>query len=157
MNARTVALQWIMAGLLSSSLLSSTAAAVEPEKQPIYVNIEGAAPFFSLCGTVNGVCTVPSGQRLVIEHVSGFVLIRNADTALTATEVSLSVGDSQLGLNIGNAFHHFVATRGSTTGTPPTADTAFTFSTPFKMMLNPGATFQFSAGSVAVSGYLVKD
>jgi hypothetical protein len=31
------------------------------------------------------------------------------------------------------------------------------FSTPFKMMLNPGATFQFSpSNAVAVSGYLVK-
>ena len=142
-----------MAGLLSSSLLSSTAAAVEPEKQPIYVNIEGTAPP-SLCGTRNGVCTVPSGQRLVIEYVSGNVFIRN--TSQTATEVSLSVGDHHLGLNIGNAFHTFVATRGSTTTGTNGDDTNVVFSTPFKMMLNSGATFQFSANSVAVSGYLVK-
>jgi hypothetical protein len=154
MNIRTVALRLIMAGLLSSSLLSSTAAAIEPEKQPIYVNIEFTGPLPSLCGTLNGVCTVPSGQRLVIEHVSGNVFIRN--TTQTATEVSFSVGDPQLGLNIGNFFHTFVATRGSTTTGPNGDDTNFVFSTPFKMMLNSGATFQFSANSVAVSGYLVK-
>ena len=157
MNVRTIARQLITAGLLASFLLSSPAAAIEPERQPIYVNIEGTAPLFSLCGTQNGACTVPAGQRLVIEHVSGFVLIHNAPSTQTATEVSLSVGDPQLGLNLGNAFHHFVATRGSTTSGPNGDDTAFTFSTPFKMILNPGAQFQFSSGSVAVSGYLVKN
>jgi hypothetical protein len=154
MNARNAALQLIMAGLLSSSLLASTAAAVESEKQPIYVNIEGTAPLFSLCGTNNGVCTVPPGQRLIIEYVSGFTVIRNTDQ--TATEVSLSVDDPQLGLNGGNAFHTFLAIRGSSTPGPNGVDTTFTFSTPFRMMLHAGATFQFSAGSVAVSGYLVK-
>ena len=155
MNVRTIALQLIMAGLLSSSLLSSTAAAVEPEKQPIYANIEGTAPLFSLCGTLNGVCTVPPGQRLVIEYVSGYVFIRN--TTQTATAVSLLVNDPQLGLKGGNAFHTFVATRGSTTSGPNGDDTTFAFSTPFKMMLHSGATFQFSANAVAVSGYLVKE
>jgi hypothetical protein len=153
MNVRTIARQVITAGLLSSFLLSSPAAAIEPEKQPIYVNIE---PGSGLCGTPNGACTVPAGQRLVIEHVSGFVIIRNAPDTQTATEVTLTVGDPQLGLNFGNAFHKFIAIRGSTTSGPNGDDTAFTFSTPFKMMLNPGATFQFS-GSVAVSGYLVKN
>jgi hypothetical protein len=34
----------------------------------------------------------------------------------------------------------------------------YTFSTPFRMMLNSGATFYFSpSNSVAVSGYLVKE
>jgi hypothetical protein len=70
--------------------------------------------------------------------------------------VALSVNDPQLGLNGGNAFHTFLAIRGSSTPGPNGVDTTFTFSTPFRMMLRPGATFQFSAGSVAVSGYLVK-
>ena len=81
-------------------------------------------------------------------------MIRNTDQ--TATEVSLLVNDPQLGLNGGNAFHKFVAVRGSSTSGPNGVDTAFTFSTPFRMMLNPGATFQFNVNSVAVSGYLVK-
>lgn len=158
MNVKAVALHLIMAGVLSSSLMPSTAAALDPEKQPIYVNIEGTAPLFSLCGTLNGVCTVPVGQRLVIEYVSGFTFIRTAptDPIPTATEVSLLVNDPQLGLNGGNAFHTFVATRGSSTSGPNGVDTTFVFSTPFKMMLNPGATFQFSSNSAAVSGYLVK-
>jgi hypothetical protein len=154
MNARTVALQLIVAGLLSLSLLSSTAVALDSEKQPIFVNIELGGPVPSLCGTGNGVCTVPPGQRLIIEYVSGFTLIRN--TTQTATEVALLVNDPQLGLNGGNAFHSFVATRGSSTTGPNGVDTAFTFSTPFRMMLNPGATFQFTANAVAVSGFLVK-
>jgi hypothetical protein len=155
MHTKAIALQSMIAALLSASLLLSPAAAIEPEKQPIYVNIEGTAPFASLCGTNAGVCHVPSGQRLIIEYVSGFTIIRN--TTQTATEVSLLVNDPQLGLNGGNAFHTFVATRGSTTSGPNGDDTAFVFSTPFRMMLNPGATFQFSPSSgVSVSGYLVK-
>jgi len=152
MNPRTAAL--LMAGLLSSSLFASTAAAIEPERQPIYVNIEGTAGLFSLCGTNNGVCTVPAGQRLIIEYVSGYTIIRNTDQ--TATEVSLSINDPQLGLNGGNAFHTFVAIRGSSTPGPNGVDTTFTFSTPFRIMLRSGTTFQFSASAVAVSGYLVK-
>jgi hypothetical protein len=66
MNTRTVALQLLMAGVLSVSLLSSTAAALDPEKQPIYVNIDTTGLIPSLCGTQNGVvCTVPAGQRLI--------------------------------------------------------------------------------------------
>jgi len=155
MNARTVALQLTIAALLSLSVLLSPAAALDPEKQPIYVNIDLSGPIPALCGTVNGVCTVPPGQRLVIEYVSGFTFIRN--TTQTATEVALLVNDPQLGLNGGNAFHTFVATRGSATTGPNGVDTTFSFSTPFRMMLNPGATFQFSANSVAVSGFLVKE
>jgi hypothetical protein len=151
---RGIALLLSATAFFSVTFPSANAAAIEPEKQPIYVNIQGTAPFSSLCGTNAGFCTVPPGQRLIIEYVSGFTIIRN--TAQTATEVTLSVGDSQLGLNLGNAFHTFVAIRGSTTHGPNGDDTAFTFSTPFRMMLNPGATFQFSAGGVAVSGYLVK-
>lgn len=154
MNAKALALQMSAVAFLSWSVFASPAAAIDPEKQPIYVNIEGTAPLFSLCGTLHGVCTVPAGQRLVIEHVSGYVFIRN--TSQTATEVSLLINDPQLGLNGGNAFHTFVATRGSTTSGPNGEDTTFAFSTPFKMMLNPGATFQFSSNSAAVSGYLVK-
>jgi hypothetical protein len=152
MNARA---QLITAAVLLSTLLASPAAALDPEKQPIYVNIEGTAPLFSLCGTNNGVCTVPRGQRLIMEYVSGFTFLRN--TAQTATEVSLLVDDPQLGLDGGNAFHTFLALRGSSTSGPNGVDTTFTFSTPFRMMLHPGATFQFTAGAVAVSGYLVKE
>src|SRR5262249_20489410 len=140
MSVRTLALRLTVAGLLSSSLMSSPAAAVEPEKQPIFVNIELGGPVPTLCGT-SAVCTVPPGQRLIIEYVSGFALVRN--TTQTATEVSLVVNDPQLGLQAGVAFHTFVATRGSTTSGPNGDDTAFSFSTPFRMMLNPGATFQF--------------
>jgi hypothetical protein len=153
MNARA---QLITAAVLSSTLLASPAAALDPEKQPIYVNIELGGPIPSLCGTSNGVCTVPPGQRLIIEYVSGFTFIRNTD--LTTTGVSLQVNDPQLGLNGGSAFHTFVATKVATTSGPNGVDTTFAFSTPFKMMLHPGATFQFSpANAVAVSGYLVKE
>jgi hypothetical protein len=155
MNAKAVALQFTIVALLSLSVLLSPAAALDPEKQPIYVNIELGGPIPSLCGTGNGVCTVPQGQRLIIEYVSGFTFIRNTDQ--TTTAVSLLVNDPQLGLNGGNAFHTFVATKAATTSGPNGVDTTFVFSTPFKMMLNPGATFQFSpSNAVAVSGYLVK-
>jgi len=154
MSVKAVALL-MMTGLLSPFLFSSTAVALDPEKQPIYVNIEGTAPP-SGCGTINGiVCTVPAGQRLIIEYVSGFTVIRN--TTQTATEVNMLVNDPQLGLNGGNSFHTFVAIRGSTTSGPNGDDTAFSFSTPFRMMLNPGATFKFSATGLAVSGFLVKE
>ena len=155
MNVRAVALPIIVAALISSFLLPSAAEALDPEKQPIFVNIVTNGPLASLCGTNNGVCTVPSGQRLIIEYVSGFTFIRN--TNQTTTEVTLSVGDPQLGLDIRSAFHTFVATRGSSTSGPNGVDTTFSFSTPFRMMLHPGATFQFSVGAVAVSGYLVKE
>jgi hypothetical protein len=66
--------------------------------------------------------------------------------------VSIVVTDPQLGLN-GAGFHIFVATKVATTGVTIT----FAFATPFKMMLNPRASFHFSpANAVAVSGYLVK-
>jgi len=77
MNARAVALQLTTAALLSLSLLPSTAAAFEPEKQPIYVNIISTG----LCGTdpfgpfPPSPCPVPAGQRLIIEHVSGYAFL----------------------------------------------------------------------------------
>jgi hypothetical protein len=94
-------------------------------------------------------CTVPAGFRLVIEHVSGFA-IRPTSTA-TQIDVSIVITDPQLGLN-GAAFHHFVATK-----TDATVSDTFSFGTPFRMMLHPGATFHFEANAVAVSGYLVKE
>ena len=146
MNARVVALLLPMAALLSSSLLSSTAAAVEPEKQPIYSNINSNG----LCGSAGNHCQVPSGQRLIIDHVSGFFLAPASADATIA--VQLLITDPRLGLT-GNAFHTFVATKTDTTGSVDT----FAFSTPFRMMLHPGATFFFSPeGAVAVSGYLAK-
>ena len=150
MTAKAVAL--ITAALLSSSLLISTAHAIDPEKQLIYSNIESTG----LCGIdPSGAfppspCTVPSGQRLIIEHVSGYVFLPTSTN--TTTGVSIVITDPGLGLN-GAAFHSFVATK---TFEGPVSDT-YSFSIPFKMMLNPGATFYFSASdNVAVSGYLVK-
>ena len=152
MSARAIALRWITAALLLSSLLSSTAAAVEPEKQPIYSNTPGGL----LCGTdpfgppLPNPCTVPAGRRLIIEHASGYIFLpTSTDTTVAA---SLVITDPQLGLNDA-AFHTFVATKTATSG----GTDVFSFSTPFRMMLHPGATFHFSpADSVAVSGYLVK-
>jgi hypothetical protein len=149
MKVRAVAL--ISTLLFVSLVLSSTAAALDPEKQPIYSN----TPNNSLCGTHDGVfspslCTVPAGQRLIIEHVSGYVFLPPSPNSITG--VQIVVTDPGLGLN-GAAFHSFVATK--TSG--GISDT-YTFSTPFKMMLNSGATFYFSpSNNVAVSGYLVKE
>jgi hypothetical protein len=148
MNAKAVAL---FSALLLSVALASTAAALDPEKQPIYSN----TPNNSLCGSHDGVfspspCTVPAGQRLIIEHVSGYVFLPPSTN--TTTGVQIVVTDPGLGLN-GAAFHSFVATK--TSG--GISDT-YSFSTPFRMMLNSGATFYFSlANNVAVSGYLVKE
>jgi len=152
MHARAIALQWTTAALLASSLLSSTAAAVEPEKQTIYSNTPGGL----LCGTdplgpdLPNPCAVPDGQRLIIEHVSGYTFLpTSADTTVA---VSLVITDPKLGLNEA-AFHTFVATKTATSG----GTDVFAFSTPLRMMLHPEATFYFSpAVSVAVSGYLVK-
>jgi hypothetical protein len=128
MNARAVALQL------------TTAA------QPIYSNIDSNG----LCGTANNPCEVPVGQRLIIEHVSGFVFVT---TSADTTGVSLVITDPQLGLN-GSGFHAFVATKTFTSDQTAT----FSFSTPFRMMLHPGATFYFlPANAVAVSRYLVRE
>ena len=63
----------------------------------------------------------------------------------------ITLTDPALGLN-GGAFHTFVATK-----TDSGVSDTLTFNTPFRMMLDPGATFFFSpADNVAVSGYLVK-
>lgn len=153
MKTGTVVRQLTTAALLASSLLSSTAAAVEPEKQSVYSNTPGGL----LCGTDSlhpdfppNPCTVPAGQRLIIEHVSGYVFLPSSTD--TTVGVSIVVTDAGLGL-AGAAFHIFVATKTNTSG----GTDVFSFSTPFRMMLHPGATFHFSpADGVAVSGYLVK-
>ncbi len=156
MNDKAVALRLTMAALMSSSLLSSASAAVDPEKQPIYVNIMSTG----LCGTdpsgqsPPSPCTVPGGQRLIIEHVSGYVFLPTSER--TTVTVSILIKDTGLGLGgTGElGFHSFVATK---TESGPVSDT-FVFNTPFRMMLNPGATYYFSpADNAAVSGYLVKD
>ena len=104
MNARAVAL--ITAALLSSSLLVSTTHAVDPEKQRIYSNIENTG----LCGIdpsgpfPPSPCTVPSGQRLIIEHVSGYVFLPTSTN--TTTGVSIVITDPGLGLSSA-AFHNF--------------------------------------------------
>ena len=141
------------ATLLGFSLLSSTAMAIESEKQPIYSNTPGGL----LCGVQSQIplptdpirCTVPAGQRLIIEYVSGFAFrFASADTTLA---VSLVVSAPSLGLNDG-AFHTFVATKTGTSG----GTDVFSFATPMKMMLPAGSTFYFTSDSAAVSGYLVR-
>ena len=155
-NARAVARQLVAAALVSAALWPSPAAAVEPEKQPIYVNIMNG----SLCGTddFGGFppvpCPVPAGFRLIIEHVSGYAFLPTS--AATTVGVAIAIKDPKLGLGgVGElAFHSFVATKTSTSG----GTDVFTFSSPFKMMLHAGATFYLSpANNAAVSGYLVKE
>jgi len=153
MKAGAIVMRLATATLVTLSLLSSTAMAVESEKQPIYANTPGGL----MCGIRSQIplptdpirCTVPAGQRLIIEYVSGFAFrFSSVDTTLA---VSLVVSAPSLGLNDG-AFHTFVATKtGSSGGTD-----VFSFATPMKMMLPAGSTFYFTADSVAVSGYLVR-
>ena len=149
MNVRTLALT--IATLCSSLVLSSTAAAADPDTRPIYTNNAGNL----LCGIHHPPflpvpCTVPAGQRLVTEHVSGYVFLPVSTD--TSAIVQVVVTDPALGFN-GATFHSFVATKTSSSG----GSDVFVFSTPLRMMLNPGATFHFSpADNVAVSGYLVK-
>jgi hypothetical protein len=90
-----------MATMLSLSILSSSA---------VYAN---ANPANSRCGmdtTANPPvpCTVLTGQRLTIEHVSGYALFFTS--ANTTLAVSLLVTDPALGL-AGDTFHTFVATK----------------------------------------------
>jgi hypothetical protein len=155
-NARAVARQVIAAALLAAALLPSPAAAVEPEKQPIYVNIMNNC----LCGIDDfGAfppvpCQVPAGFRLIIEHVSGYAFLP-ASAATTVNE-AIAMKDPKLGFGgTGElGFHSFVATKTSTSG----GTDVFTFSSPFKMMLHGGATYYLSpASNAAVSGYLVKE
>jgi hypothetical protein len=124
-----------------------TAQAVESEKQPIYANIANG----SLCGTSSAnQCSVPAGQRLIIEYVSGYIF---APVSSSQTKVvTMAVTDQVLGLN-GAGFHVFPATKVNTTSTTD----VFAFSAPLKMMLHPNATFYFSGvAGISVSGYLVK-
>ena len=153
MKAEAIVQRLATAALLCLPLLSSTAVAVEPEKQPIYSNTPGGL----MCGVRSEIplptdpirCTVPVGQRLIIEYVSGFAFrFASTDTTLA---VALVVLAPNLGLNDG-AFHNFIATKTGTSG----GTDVFSFSTPIRVMLPAGATFYFTADSVAVSGYLVK-
>lgn len=132
--------------LVMSGGVVKTAAAVEPEKQPIYANIVNGL----LCGTSStNQCKVPAGQRLIIEYVSGFIFAPPSSNQTRS--VTMAVTDSGLGLN-GAGFHVFPATKVNTT---PTTD-VFAFSAPLKMMLHPNATFFFSGvAGISVSGYLV--
>lgn len=124
----------------------SGAQAAQPEQLPIYSNTIGGL----MCGTSSSnQCKVPAKQRLVIEHVSGYVFLPPSEK--TTISVSLVIKDAQLGLK-GNSFHTFVGTKTNVTGITD----VFVFSTPLKMILHPQATFYFSsATAVAVSGYLV--
>jgi hypothetical protein len=126
--------------------LPTAKAVVEAEKQPIFVNIQNG----SLCGTtINTQCKVPTGQRLIIEYVSGYVF--KPPSSNQTTGVSMEVTDPSLGLN-GNSFHIFPAIKVNTT---PNTD-VFAFTAPLRMMLHPNATFYFSdEATIAVSGYLV--
>jgi hypothetical protein len=135
-----------LALVISGSVLR-TAEAVEPEKQPIFVNIVNGL----LCGTSSAnQCKVLAGQRLIIENVSGFIFA--APSSSQTMSVTMAVTDQDLGLN-GAGFHVFPATKVNTT---PTTD-VFAFTAPMKMMLHPNATFYFSGvAGISVSGYLVK-
>ena len=114
----------------------------------------------SLCGTddFDGFppvpCQVPAGYRLIIEHVSGYAFL--PPSADTTVGVAIAIKDPKLGLGgTGElAFHTFVATKTSTSALTD----VLSFSSPFKMMLHGGATFDRSpANNAAVSGYLVKE
>ncbi len=133
--------------LVISGSVVTIAEAVEPEKQPIYANIVNGL----LCGTSSAnQCKVPTGQRLIIEYVSGFVFAPVSSNQTTS--VTMAVTDQGLGLN-GAGFHVFPATKVNTTSTTD----VFAFSMPLKMMLHPNATFYFSnVAGISVSGYLVK-
>jgi hypothetical protein len=80
MNARA---QLITAALLSSSLLASPAAAIEPEKQPTFSNIQSG----SLCGThsplpsqsVHGPGWIPPGNRARLRFCHSSHLDSNPD------------------------------------------------------------------------------
>ena len=135
----------LMALLTLGSVLTS-ATAVEPEKERIYANIVNGL----LCGTANtNQCTVPAGQRLIIEYVSGFVF--EPTSSKQTTVVSMVVKDAGLGLN-GASFHTFAATKVNTSASTD----VFAFSAPLKMMLHPNATFYFATvAGISVSGYLV--
>jgi len=156
MNTPAVLLQLTTAAALLSSLLSLPVMAVEPEKQPIYSNIISTG----LCGTdptgpfPASPCPVPAGRRLIIDHVSGYAFLP-ASTDNTVA-ISIVITDPTLGLN-GAAFHTFVATKTNASANAQTGTDVFTFNTPIKLMLSPGASYYFSpADNVAVSGYLVR-
>ena len=146
-NLKDIKALGLSCGLALASLASftTTAEAVEPEKQPIYANIVNGL----LCGTSSAnQCKVPAGRRLIIEHVSGFVFAPVSSSQTTV--VTMAITDQGLGLN-GAGFHVFPATKVNTTF----ATDVFAFSMPLKMMLHPNATFYFNATSISVSGYLV--
>jgi hypothetical protein len=144
--ARGAAVLACAAGLTIGAAPLSAAAAVEPEKQPIYANIVNGL----LCGTAStNQCRVPPGQRLIIEYASGYVFA--PASARGETSVTMAVTDPALGLN-GAGFHVFPAIKVNTAGTTD----VFAFSVPLKMMLHPNATFYFAnVAGLSVSGYLV--
>ena len=97
---RGIALLLSATAFFSATFPLSNAAAIEPEKQPIYTNVDIVN--HTACGIDTAAfspvpCTVPAGQRLIIEHVSGFVLM--PASANTTAAVSLIVTDTALGLN----------------------------------------------------------
>jgi hypothetical protein len=106
--------------------------------------------WFALGTSSTNQCSVPAGQRLIIEYVSGYIF---APVSSSQTKVvTMAVTDQVLGLN-GAGFHVFPATKVNTTSTTD----VFAFSAPLKMMLHPNATFYFSGvAGISVSGYLVK-
>jgi len=134
--------------LYALALFPLGAHAVEPEKMPIYTNTPGGL----LCGSSNlNQCVVPAKKRLITEFISGYVF--QPSSSQTDVSVSMTITDAKLGLN-GVSFHTFHATKTNTSG----GTDVFTFATPARIMLNPGATFYFSqvaASGIAISGYLV--
>jgi hypothetical protein len=142
---KTLSIIWIVA-LMMSGAFATAAGAVEPEKQPIYTNIVGGL----LCGTsITNQCKVPTGKRLIITYVSGFVF--EPLSSKQNTIVAMAITDQQLGLN-GGSFHNFPAIKVNTASNTD----VFAFSVPLNMMLHPKATFYFSSvAGISVSGYLV--
>jgi hypothetical protein len=142
---KTPSIIWIVA-LMMSGAFATAAGAVEPEKQPIYANIVGGL----LCGTSNtNQCKVPTGKRLIITYVSGFVF--EPLSSKQNTVVTMAITDQQLGLN-GAGFHNFPAIKVNTASNTD----VFAFSAPLNMMLHPNASFFFSrVAGISVSGYLV--
>jgi hypothetical protein len=134
--------------LCALAIAPLVAHAVESEKMPIYTN----TPNGLLCGnSALNQCVVPAKKRLIIEFISGYAF--QPPSGQTDVSVSMTITDARLGLN-GVSFHTFRATKTNATGTTD----VFTFGTPARIMLNPGATFYFSgvaASGIAISGYLV--
>lgn len=99
------------------------------------------------CGDdISNQCVVPAGKRLIIEHISGeFTSSVNPTSSIIFIVTDPVFGPAEIDA------HSFI-------GYPITGGGLFGFSTPFKMMMSPGASYYVASGGkslVNVSGYLV--